>query len=667
MAERLALPATRPAAHRAFLLWGMAAAVAAALSAVQVAAHWTGLAGTGPDAAGLERIILFYSVLPRVAVALVCGAALGLSGMLLQRVLHNPLAEPSTLGIAAGAQLALAAAALYAPMLMEVAREGVALAGGIAAVALVLGLTWKTGLEPVSVALAGMLTALTATSAATALILANGEYMYSLFIWGGGSLTQQSWTPTLTLGLRLALAALASALLLRPLTVLGLDDAGARGLGVSTAAIRLATVAVAVWLASSVVSEVGVIGFVGLAAPALARLSGARTPRAMLIAAPLAGAVLLWLADGMVQLLSGGGGERVPTGAATALLGGPLLLWLLPRLGLFRPSSLGAQPGAVPRAARPAAMIGAVAALTLLAAILALVVGRGPDGWTLATGPLLADLAEWRQPRTIVAAAAGALLAASGTVLQRVTANPLAGPEILGVGSGAGVGIAAALLLLPAPGLAVQALAAAAGAILALAALLAVARRADLGPERLLLAGIAVGALCSAIITAVIAKGSPAAFALLGWIGGSTNAADWTQAAVAGVASTVLILSLLPALRWLDILPLGSVAGALGVPERMSRFILIVLAGLSAAFAALFVGPLSFVGLIAPHLARLAGLTRTLPMLGGAVAIGAGLMVASDWLARMVAYPYQLPLGLFASLLAGPYLVWLLGRGGRAT
>ncbi|SHO67186.1 iron complex transport system permease protein [Pseudoxanthobacter soli DSM 19599] len=666
MAERLPLPEMRPAAHRAFLLWGMAAAVAAALSAVQVAAHWTGLAGTGPDAAGLERIILFYSVLPRVAVALVCGAALGLSGMLLQRVLHNPLAEPSTLGIAAGAQLALAAAALYAPMLMEVAREGVALAGGIAAVALVLGLTWKTGLEPVSVALAGMLTALTATSAATALILANGEYMYSLFIWGGGSLTQQSWTPTLTLGLRLALAALASALLLRPLTVLGLDDAGARGLGVSTAAIRLATVAVAVWLASSVVSEVGVIGFVGLAAPALARLSGARTPKAMLIAAPLAGAVLLWLADGMVQLLSGGG-ERVPTGAATALLGGPLLLWLLPRLGLFRPSSLGAQPGAVPRAARPAAMIGAVAALTLLAAIVALVVGRGPDGWTLATGPLLADLAEWRLPRTIVAAAAGALLAASGTVLQRVTANPLAGPEILGVGSGAGVGIAAALLVLPAPGLAVQALAAAAGAILVLAALLAIARRADLGPERLLLAGIAVGALCSAIITAVIATGSPAAFALLGWIGGSTNAADWSEAAAAGLASAVLILSLLPALRWLDILPLGSVAGALGVPERMSRFILIVLAGLSAAFAALFVGPLSFAGLIAPHLARLAGLTRTLPMLAGAVAIGAGLMVASDWLARMAAYPYQLPLGLFASLLAGPYLVWLLGRGGRAT
>jgi iron complex transport system permease protein len=76
------------------------------------------------------------------------------------------------------------------------------------------------------------------------------------------------------------------------------------------------------------------------------------------------------------------------------------------------------------------------------------------------------------------------------------------------------------------------------------------------------------------------------------------------------------------------------------------------------------VGPLSFVGLIAPHLARLLGLGRPGAQVAGAVLAGAGLMVVADWLARMAAFPYQLPLGLFASLLAGPYLVWLLGRAG---
>ena len=90
--------------------------------------------------------------------------------------------------------------------------------------------------------------------------------------------------------------------------------------------------------------------------------------------------------------------------------------------------------------------------------------------------------------------------------------------------------------------------------------------------------------------------------------------------------------------------------------------VMILLAGLLTAAASLFVGPLSFIGLIAPHLARLLGLARPAAQGVGAVLAGIALMVVSDWLARMAAFPYQLPLGLFASLLAGPYLVWLLGR-----
>ena len=90
--------------------------------------------------------------------------------------------------------------------------------------------------------------------------------------------------------------------------------------------------------------------------------------------------------------------------------------------------------------------------------------------------------------------------------------------------------------------------------------------------------------------------------------------------------------------------------------------------GLLSASASLFVGPLSFVGLVAPHLARYSGLHRPIPALAGSILIGMVLMLVSDWLSRMVAYPYQLPLGLFASMLGGAYLVWLLSRShpGRA-
>ncbi len=128
MADRSLLPAA---------FWGLLALGAALLFGMRMVDLWpAGTAAVG--GIDLSRVILFYSFLPRAAVAIVAGAALGLSGLLLQRILRNPLAEPSTLGISAGAQLAMAAATIYAPCLMAFSVNSVAFAGGVAAVALIL-------------------------------------------------------------------------------------------------------------------------------------------------------------------------------------------------------------------------------------------------------------------------------------------------------------------------------------------------------------------------------------------------------------------------------------------------------------------------------------------------------------------------------------------------
>lgn len=643
------------------LAWFAAFAVAAMLFGSAVASHWPATPGQGMD---LERIILTQSVLPRGAVALLAGATLGLSGLLLQHVLRNPLAEPSTLGVSAGAQLAMAAATIHLPMLMDYSVSLVALAGGLAAVAIILSLTWRRGLEPVAVALAGMMVALSANAASAALILANGEYLFSLFIWGGGSLTQQSWRPAVSLALCLLSGLVAAALLLRPLALLGLDDASARSLGVAVHTSRFLVILVAVWMATTVAAEVGVIGFIGLAAPALAALSGARTLRQRLVAVPLVGALLLWLTDGLVQLLAGPGGERIPTGAATALLGGPLLIWLLPRLRMFEWPSIAAVSAASRRAASPSLLLLALIAVLSVGIAAALLVGQGPDGWTIARGDTIVTLLELRTPRLVVAASAGAMLAAAGVVIQRVTGNPLAGPEILGVGMGAGAGLAAVLLSGVSATLAAQLFGSAAGALAVLVVILAMAARSGLGPERLLFAGIAVNALCSSVLTAVIALGNQQSYMLLAWLSGTTSAATNSDAVVALAGLVVLALPLFLAARWLDIFPLGAVsAKALGLPIARARLGLVSVTALLTALAALYVGPLSFVGLIAPHLARLLGLTKALHHLAGALLLGALLMVVSDWLARMAAFPYQLPVGLFAALLGGPYLIYLLARG----
>jgi len=653
MAERPTLPA---------YLWALLAALAVGLFVQRLIATWP--SASSATTVNLQPVIFYYTVLPRAAVSILAGAALGLAGMLLQRVLRNPLAEPSTLGISAGAQLAMASATLFAPGLMAWSPSSVAFIGGLCAVITVLGLTWRRGLEPVSVVLAGMMIALTCNSTSAALVLANGEYLFSLFIWGGGSLVQQSWDPAMAILLPLIAGFGAAALMLRPLAILGLDEGSARSLGLALTISRLSVVALAVWIATTVASQVGVIGFVGLAAPALATLSGARSLRQKLIAAPLIGAILLWLTDGLVQSVSGQGGERLPTGAATALLGGPLLLWLLPRLRMFEWPSLNRSAAAEHRGSAPWRVLTIVVAATAMAVAVALAAGRGPDGWFVATGGVLPELLDWRMPRVAIAAISGAMLGAAGVVIQRMTGNPLASPEVLGVGAGAGAGLAAIVLVDVTAGLGWQLAGSGAGALAVLLIMLAIAARGNFGPERLLLAGIAMSALCSALLTAVIALGNAQSYILLRWLSGSTSDVTPSQA---WAAFAVLVLSSIPLLlaaRWLDILPLGSnVARGLGVSLKPTRFLLIGLTALITAFSAIFVGPLSFVGLIAPHLARLVGLARARDHLVGSMLIGALVMVASDWLARMAAFPYQLPVGLFASLISGPYLVYLLGKG----
>jgi iron complex transport system permease protein len=621
------------------------------------------LAADMHDAVALNHILLVDSLLPRSAIAIIAGAALGLSGALLQRVLRNPIADASTLGIAAGAQLAMTIAVGLFPLLIGLPREISAFAGGLAAVLIVLALSWRRGLDPVTVALCGMMVTLVATSLSVTIILARGEYAMSVFIWGAGSLNQQSWDDVITLAPRLAAGFAAALVLVRPLAIMSLDDSSAKSLGLALQTTRFAILALAVWLAASVTAEVGIIGFLGLAAPHLARFCGARRTRQLLIAAPLAGAGLLFLTDCAVQLLSPGFADLAPTGAATALLGGPLLLLLLPRLHSASSLRTDAAPRARSNLIAPKQALILLAIGLILLMIPALSLGRGIDGWQVAFGHQFSELLPFRLPRTVVSATAGAMLAAAGFIMQRLTGNPLASPEVLGVSAGSGAGLTAALFLFSLPSPAIMIAAMTIGALIAFLAMMTISARGGFGPERLLLSGIAIGALCMAIITVVLSRGDLRGYLLLTWLSGSTNRAGSFEAWT-GIVSAALLIPLLPALRrWLDVLPLGGgVARSVGLSVAASRLVLAVLAALLTAIPSFLVGPLSLTGLIAPHLAQLVGFRETGRQLAASLLLGAMLLTLADWLSRIVIFPYEVPVGLFAALIGGPYLIWFLTR-----
>lgn len=618
---------------------------------------------------GTDRLVLVHATLPRLALALLCGAGLSLSGAMLQQVLRNPLASPDTVGVSAGARLALALSALLAPGLFTFGRDLVAIAGAALSTTLVLLIARARRYAPLALILGGLVVSLYCGALATILVLLKDRYLTSLFIWGSGSLSQQSWIPTLNLALRLALCLIPLLLLLRPLALLDAGEQTARSLGISVERVRVLAVGVAVLMAAFVTSAVGMIGFVGLAGPVLTRLCRPGKFSAWCLWSGAIGALLLLVTDLLVQVVGGKSALFLPTGAVAAVLGAPLLLLLLPHLKSFAPGQAAAglaRRAAAGRGRRVSKQLFAGAGLVALLGLLVFV-GRTPDGAWAVLGPdLFADVLPWRGPRMLGAAGAGCLLAAAGFVLQRLTGNAMASPEVLGVGAGAILGAAVPLLFFGAVSPLGLTGSAALGSFASLALVLSLSARAAFSPERVLLAGVALTALVDALIGVFTATGNPSSVMLFAWISGSAGGTTFPVAFGVAALTVVLLTSALLATRWLTLLPLGpATAGSVGVPVSRAQTTLLVLVAVMTAVSTPVIGPLTFVGLTAPHLVALLGVRHVSGGLLLSGVSGAAMMMLADTLARTIAFPLQLPTGILASLIAGPFVLALIFLGAR--
>lgn len=616
-----------------------------------------------PDSNNIDQMVFHFSLLPRLAVALLAGAGLGLVGVLFQQVLRNPLAEPTTLGVASGAQLGITVATLWALPGGLLTQQIAAMTGAVLIGLLVFGIAWGKRLSPVTLILAGLVMSLYCGAVNQIFAIFNHDQLQNLFLWSTGSLSQQDWSnvtfllPRLLLGFTLAL------LLRRPLTVLGLDDGVAKNLGMALSLVRLAALGLAIVLSGMLVNAVGIVAFIALFSPLMAKLLGARRLVSRMLLAPLLGALLLWLADQCVIWLTDYWRE-VSTGTLTALVGAPILLWLLPRL----------RTGAVPpplnqgdniAKERQHVVLWSLAALgvLLLLALTALSLGRDAHGWLWASGDLWHQLQPWRAPRMTAALAAGMMLGVAGSLIQRLTGNPMASPEVLGISSGAACGVVLMLFLVPGDAFVWLLPAGSLGAAVTLLLIMLVAGRGSFSPERMLLAGMAFSTAFTTLLAMLLASGDPRMAQLLSWISGSTYSVDAAQALRTALVALVLVAIAPLASRWLTILPLGSAtARSIGVALMPARLCLLLLAAALTAAATLTIGPLSFIGLMAPHMARMLGFRRALPQLVVAALMGGGLMIVADWAGRMAAFPNQIPAGLLATFIGAPYFVWLLRK-----
>lgn len=270
-------------------------------------------------------------------------------------------------------------------------------------------------------------------------------------------------------------------------------------------------------------------------------------------------------------------------------------------------------------------------------------------------------LMDYRLPRLLLALFVGAALAVAGVLVQGIVRNPLASPDILGVNHAASLASVSALLLLPSLSTVMLPLVAFAGGMASLLLLKVLANTSQ--PIKLALTGVALSA-CWASLTDYLMLSRPqdVSSALL-WLTGSLWGRDWT---FVKIALPLLILLLPLSLRFsrdLDLLALGDArAATLGVSVRRSQFWGLLLAVALTATGVAVCGPISFIGLVVPHMVRKITGGRHRWLLPVSALTGALLLVIADLLARMIHPPLELPAGVLTAIIGAPWFVWLLVR-----
>ncbi|MCE5334048.1 MAG: iron ABC transporter permease [Desulfobacteraceae bacterium] len=292
-----------------------------------------------PDAAApvddTVRYIVLNVRLARICLAFLIGAALGLAGTVYQGVLLNPLADPFTLGISTGAAFGASLAILVGVgsvhFLGVSALPGAAFAGALLALYLVYLLGSVDGrIHVVTIVLAGIIVSTFLSAMISLLKSLNEESVSTIVFWIMGSLSGKSWTHVLLVLPYIAAGAVAICCFTRELDLLSLGDIPAQQLGVNVGKVRFWLLLSASLITAAAVAVSGIIGFVGLVIPHLARLALGPRHRVLIPAAMLSGGLLVLVSDSIARSILPGGAE-IPVGVVTAILGGPFFCYLLLR------------------------------------------------------------------------------------------------------------------------------------------------------------------------------------------------------------------------------------------------------------------------------------------------------------------------------------------------
>lgn len=281
-----------------------------------------------PSLQDTQDMVIWNIRFPRNIVAALVGANLAVAGAILQAVMKNPLADPQIVGVSSGAGLAGVIILILFPS-WEYLVPMVAFVGALAAALMVYALAWRNGIRPTRIILAGVAVAAFLGSGISALLVFYGDRVQGALLWMVGGLSARSWPQVYVLAPYTVVGLILAFLGSRRLTILSLGDETAKGLGLPVEQTRFMMTAVAAFLAASAVSVAGLIGFVGLIIPHIARMIIGTEYRFLLPGSACLGAAVLVVSDTLGRVLFSP--VEVPVGIIMAFFGAPFFLWLLRR------------------------------------------------------------------------------------------------------------------------------------------------------------------------------------------------------------------------------------------------------------------------------------------------------------------------------------------------
>ncbi|ULX48106.1 Fe(3+)-hydroxamate ABC transporter permease FhuB [Mannheimia haemolytica] len=608
------------------------------------------------DLLPINQAAVKAALLPEMTTSFLAGGLLAIASSGLQHIVRNNLASDSTLAVSSGAQLALMIAVIFFPAAELFSSFWIALLGSLAAIVLVLFIAKASKLNPLTLILGGLIVNILFGAIASLLTLFYFDFLFGVMVWGSGSLLQDGWATSIILAITVVVAFFIFVLLSRPLTILSLDDEQARRLGAPVNLLRYLVIFVCAAITALVVSKIGVIGFIGFAGASLAHFAKIRHLLLRLLIAFLAGGFFTLFTNNLIGIVSRIYDTLLPVGAFTATLGAPLLIFLVlrQRKAQFEASNTAYFP--VKRLNSWKLPILLLCAGVILFCLLQ-IIAPTMNGWAISIDENL--MSSYRLPRSLSAIATGAMLAVSGSLLQILTRNPMASPEVLGVSSGATIAAILSFLLFPTLSSIGFLLFGVLGSLAVLALIMWLSRK--LQPSALMIAGVAIGALVSGLMAIIQLSGSPRLTAVISWLSGSTYYANPNTVWILLSVAILLISATLLFIKPLRLISLGeTVSLHLGLEVKKVQMIVLLLIALMSAASTLAVGPMSFIGLMTPHLAKNLGAITPEKQIPISALLGAMLMLIADWLGRYLIFPYEIGAGIIASILGGIYFLLLL-------